>query len=112
MSRCPGCTSFGAVATKYRLLREHGLTLRALGNGLGMLLRGRFGQCLEKLDQALDGPVFPAAGSDCIPNTYEDWRRRRRLTNADREQMRAEVADMKAPPRISVIMPVYNVPER
>src|SRR5262249_41592475 len=39
---------------------------------------------------------------------YEAWRRRRELTAADRERLRAEAAAMPHPPRLSVLLPVAD----
>lgn len=45
-----------AFAAKLGLLHQYGLMRRATGNGLGLLLRGRFREFLRKLTGALDYP--------------------------------------------------------
>jgi GT2 family glycosyltransferase len=42
---------------------------------------------------------------------YELWRKRHEITDADRLRMRQVIAGWETPPLISVILPVYNVPE-
>jgi GT2 family glycosyltransferase len=43
---------------------------------------------------------------------YTRWRQQRQLTEAVRDQMRREAAAWPDPPLISVLVPVYNIPER
>ena len=74
---------------KLRRVRRLG---KVLLRGMSLLARGRL-------------PVFGRAN-----DAYEQWRQRRRLTEADRQRMRAEAAAMKDPPLVSVLMPVTPEP--
>jgi len=98
-----------AFWSKVKLLRQHGQVVAALCRGLGLLLRGRLAAFRTKLMQGLNGPALVPAGRNQA-REYESWRRRRQLTERDREQMRVEAAAMTDPPLLSVLMPVYNVP--
>jgi GT2 family glycosyltransferase len=44
-------------------------------------------------------------------SAYDAWQRRRALSDADRDRMRALQSTWPNPPRISVLLPVYNVEE-
>ncbi|HLX61800.1 MAG TPA: glycosyltransferase [Planctomycetota bacterium] len=75
---------------------------RSLKYGFKLLLNFKLKEFRQKL--------FPPDAS--IPqNAYEAWRARHTLTPERRAAMRDEIALWENPPTISVIMPVYNVPE-
>ncbi|HEY8504472.1 MAG TPA: glycosyltransferase, partial [Gemmataceae bacterium] len=97
-----------ALRRKIGLLSAYHCLGRTLRRGLGMLLRGRFREALGKVLQAFpdDRRLGPAGGA--TRTSYDVWRRRHALTDADRERIRSEVATWADPPLISVLMPVYN----
>jgi GT2 family glycosyltransferase len=49
--------------------------------------------------------------SSTAVSEYDLWRRRHVIDDAARQRMRDTLAQWKNPPKISVLMPVYNVPE-
>jgi glycosyltransferase involved in cell wall biosynthesis len=102
-----------AVSRKLQLLREHRNTGRVLVRGLTMLAQGRFRRFLTRVFRGLQGTEMAEQDRRVrkVTDDYEAWRQRRRLTDADRERMRADAAAMADAPRLSVIMPVYNTPE-
>jgi GT2 family glycosyltransferase len=101
-----------AFSCKLKLLLTHGRTWRAVGNGLGLLARGRFGRVKHKLLGALKGPSPLATPLEDAQHAYDAWRRRRQFTNTDRHRLRAEAAAMAHPPLISVILPPAGASER
>ncbi len=52
----PFAAAVSALRNKLAALRRYGLVKRALANGLGLLLRGRLGEFLEKLHEGLRWP--------------------------------------------------------
>ena len=75
---------------------------RSLKYGLKLLLNFNLTEFRQKL--------FPPDAS--VPqNAFEAWRVRQQITDQRRTEMRATIATWKNPPTISLIMPVYNVPE-
>jgi glycosyltransferase involved in cell wall biosynthesis len=101
-----------AIWGKLQKLREVQRTRSGLRKGLSLLLHGQLDTFADKLLNGLDRPALLVPGQfETTNEVYEAWRERRRLTDAHREQMRAETAAMTKPPLISVLMPVYNVPE-
>jgi GT2 family glycosyltransferase len=85
---------------KFQEIRTSGRLGRRMRKAAGLLLRGRFGEFTQKLSsnedaEASDRPWY-------LPV----------LTDAEREQMRAAAARWTDPPLISVLLPVYNAPER
>ena len=72
--------------------------------GLKLLLGGDFAK--------FHGQLVTNVESTTALSTYDLWRQRHALTDADRERMRAKAAEWgDAAPLISVILPVYNVDE-
>jgi GT2 family glycosyltransferase len=74
-----------------------------------LLFRGQLPKFRDKIDKGLEGPSFQAPGWYDANKAYQEWRNLHRLTDADREWMRREAAAFDQPPRISVLLPVYNV---
>jgi GT2 family glycosyltransferase len=75
---------------------------RSIKYGFNLLLHFNLKEFRQKL--------FPPDAS--IPqNAYEAWRARHRITPERRAAMREQIAAWDNPTTISVIMPVYNVPE-
>jgi glycosyltransferase involved in cell wall biosynthesis len=91
-----------ALQWKWSDMRARRNFSRSLKYGLRLLLRFNLREFRQKL--------FPPDAS--IPqNMFEAWRARNRITPEGREAMLKRSAAWKSPPTISVIMPVYNVPE-
>ncbi len=91
-----------ALKWKFDDMRARNNFSRSIRYGLKLLLHFNLGEFRLKL--------FPPDAS--IPqNAYEAWRVRNQLTPQRRDAMRAEFAAWKNPPLISVLVPVYNVPE-
>jgi GT2 family glycosyltransferase len=95
-----------ALAAKVRLLRKYAHTRQALWRAAGLLLRGDFGRLREKLFRGMNGPDLEGREPYDEGRAYEAWRRRRALTDADRERLRAEAAALADPPRFSVLLPL------
>lgn len=75
---------------------------RSLKYGLVLLLKLDFSTFREKF--------FPP--EMLLPQKqYEQWRTAHAITDSRRSEMRAKINAWKNPPLISVIMPVYNVPD-
>lgn len=75
---------------------------RSLTYGLKLLLKFNFREFREKL--------FPPEAS--VPQkAFEEWRVQHAITPERRASMRAELRTWQDAPSISIIMPVYNVPE-
>jgi GT2 family glycosyltransferase len=98
-----------ALGTKVRLLRQHGLVSRALFRGLELLAAGRFDVFRRKFFNALRQPSVEPVEFHDLDRDYQTWRRRRALHAADRERLRTAAGQMANAPKISVLMPVYNV---
>jgi GT2 family glycosyltransferase/SAM-dependent methyltransferase len=101
-----------ALAAKFRLLHRHRLVGRSLVRGLGLLATGRFSAFREKFFGAVRRPSSQVYDSHDLDHDYQEWRRQRALTKADRDRLREEAAQIQDPPRFSVLMPVYNVAPR
>jgi GT2 family glycosyltransferase len=71
--------------------------------GLKLLLSGDFSRFHRQL---LSNAQISTAVTE-----YDLWRRRHEITDLSRQKMRETIAGWKNPPKISVIVPVYNVPE-
>jgi glycosyltransferase involved in cell wall biosynthesis len=85
-----------------------GPTGLALGDALRLLLRGRWGEFKKRLLQNLPGPSPLAPPAQDPDEVYRAWRKRWTLTDADRDQMRAEAATLANPPVISVLLPLAD----
>jgi GT2 family glycosyltransferase len=101
-----------ALGSKLQLLQAHGLVGRCLFRGLRMLMRGELGVFYHKLFRGLSAPTLTGPDFANLNADYQEWRRRRRPTVADRQRMAATIAGMTDPPRFSVLLPVYNVAEK
>ncbi len=102
-----------ALQGKLGLLWAHdGLLPRALARGLGLLARGELRLFTHKLFRGLRPPSIVGPDYANLNADYQTWRRRRQLFASDRDRMRAQAAAWSEPPRISVLMPVYDPPER
>ncbi|HEY1381062.1 MAG TPA: glycosyltransferase family 2 protein [Gemmataceae bacterium] len=101
-----------ALRRKLRLLRAYRNTGPVLRRGLALLLTGRWGQVAAKWKLGLNDARCTRHGFYEPDKAYAKWVERRRLTNADRAEQRAWADGLAAPPRISVLMPTYNTPER
>ncbi len=71
--------------------------------GLRLLLKGDFSTFHRQL--------LTNAGGASAASDYEVWLNRHQLTDDSIQQMRSEMAAWQNPPKISIILPVYNVPE-
>jgi len=105
-------TVFDALRRKLRLLRAYRNTGPVLRRGLKLLMSGRWGMVAEKWRLGLDDPRCTRHGYYEHEKTYARWIENRRLTDADRAVHRAWADALPNPPTISLIMPVYNTPER
>jgi GT2 family glycosyltransferase/SAM-dependent methyltransferase len=97
-----------AVIGKLRQARPGPL----LRKGLRLLRQGRFGEFARRLFHGLRRPRFTDAGHYDVEAEYDAWRRRRLLTDADRQRLRREAEALADPPRLSVLMPVHNISEK
>lgn len=101
-----------ALLGKLMLLRSAGRTPHALVNGLKLLLRGRFKTLIEKLLHGVPAPSIHPTDWANTNQDYQLWRQQRRLTSTDRHRISLEIKAMLDPPKISVLCPVHNVPEK
>ncbi len=101
-----------ALRRKLRLLRAYRNTGPVLRRGLAMLLTGRWRTVAAKWRLGLDDPRCARHGFYEPEAAYEKWMARRQLTDADRANQRAWAAGLASPPRISILMPTFNTPER
>jgi GT2 family glycosyltransferase len=109
----PLVASCKAAWGKLKLILAHrGLLLPALGRGVQLLLRGELGTFAHKLFRGLPPSTIVGPDFTNLNEDYQIWRRRRALTDADRARMGKEIGAMTEPPRISVLLPVYNPPEK
>jgi GT2 family glycosyltransferase len=71
--------------------------------GLTLLLTGKWSTFHQQL----------VANFESITNGthYDAWRRQRQLTDTARQAMRVQIARWYPPPTISIVLPVFNVPE-
>jgi GT2 family glycosyltransferase len=100
-----------ALRTKCRAIRRHGQIGRSLVKGLGLLLRGRFRDFFRKGFKGLEVPATQTVQPYDLDRAYDLWRQRHPLTDRQRRQMQTACRALVAPPRISVLLPVYNVEE-
>jgi GT2 family glycosyltransferase len=103
---------FHALCAKLQLLRNARRLGLGLRTGLGLLLRGDLGRFKQKLVKEFKGSAYYDSTSALATYSYDLWRQARQLTEADRARLRAEAETLADPPLISVLVPVYNVPER
>jgi GT2 family glycosyltransferase len=101
-----------SLRRKLRLLRAYRNTGPVLRRGLTLFLTGRWGQVAAKWKLGLNDPRCIRHGFYEPEAAYEKWMARRRLTDADRAEQRAWADSLDDPPRISIIMPTFNTPER
>lgn len=99
-----------ALGGKLGLLWKYRCLGPALLRGLALLARGRVGTFVRKLYAGLDGNVNDTPEHYSHEDAYAAWVENRRLTDADRERLRAEAERMADPPVISVLVPTYNTP--
>jgi GT2 family glycosyltransferase len=99
-----------AVAKKLMLLKMYELSGRTIWNGVKMLLTGRFGKAVGKLTQTFGDDRRLGPSSMASRTTYDVWRRRRALSDAEKARQRRDSAAWVNPPTISLLMPVYNPP--
>lgn len=99
-----------ALLKKIMLLRMYELTGRTLWNGLKVLVTGRFGKVAGKLTQTFGDDRRLGPSSMAARTSYDVWRRRRELTDAEKQRQRTESVAWTNPPTISLLMPVYNPP--
>jgi GT2 family glycosyltransferase len=77
-----------------------------------MLLTGRWRTVAAKWKLGLNDPRCIRHGFYEPDAAYEKWVTRRRLTATDRSQQREWADTLDDPPRISILMPTFNTPER
>lgn len=76
--------------------------------GLKLLLTGRWGLFFRQLHaNAAERKEIPVHTAD-----YEVWCQQHEVSDAERRRMQQEIAKFRNPPRISVILPVYNTDEQ
>jgi len=75
----------------------------SLRRGIQLLLSGRFDTFYKQLltMAQIRGEV----------SAYDSWLQQHQITDAFRAQMRKDIASWQNPPTLSLILPVYNVPE-
>lgn len=101
-----------ALRRKFAMLRAHHNTGRVLLRGLWLLLTGQWQAVRERTVLGLTDPRHDQSAA-YEPNTaYRNWRQQHALTDTDRARLRAEAATMADPPRFSILLPVYNTPEK
>ena len=91
-----------ALRWKYRDMSTRRNFARSLKYGLGLLLKFNFKEFRQKL--------FPPEASN-TQQSYDVWCAKHALTPQRRVQLAAEAATWANPPLITVVLPVYNVPE-
>jgi len=101
-----------ALRRKLRLLRAYHNTGPVLRRGLALLLTGRWTQVAQKWALGLHDPRCTRHGFYEPQKAYDRWMEKHALTDADRAAQRDWAATAVAPPMISVLMPVYDTPER
>jgi len=79
--------------------------LKSAGKGAALLLTGRIPTLRTKLLASLGHGGYE-------PRAYDAWMRNHAITPERRAALRAEAEALAAPPKISVILPVYNPPEQ
>jgi GT2 family glycosyltransferase len=101
-----------ALRRKLRLLRAYRNSGPVLRRGLKLLATGRWRTVAEKWGLGLHDPRCPRLGYVDPHKLYERWMANRALSDADRAEQRAWSEDLQNPPKISIVMPVYNTAER
>jgi GT2 family glycosyltransferase len=104
--------AYDSLRRKLRLLRAYRNTWPVLGRGLAMFFTGRWGQVAAKWKLGLNDPRCIRHGFYEPDVAYEKWMARRRLTDNDRAEQRAWAEALDEPPRISILLPTFNTPER
>jgi O-antigen biosynthesis protein len=85
-------------------LSSRGRLLPGAIYGMKLLMNGKMDEFKEK--------IFNRAGRNTAEsNSYNQWLQENAITSEVRSRIAAESAQIKDPPLISVIMPVYNVSE-
>lgn len=97
-------TCFSALRAKLKQMRAERNAGSALRKGLSLLLRGDFGAFRRKLALSLE--------KEEDSRQYQAWIAARRFTDESRRNLRWIFEAMENPPLISIVMPVYNVPEK
>lgn len=105
-------TVFDALRRKLRLLRAYRNTGPVLRRGLKLFFTGRWRQVAQKWGLGLDDPRCTRHGYYEAEKAYAKWIENHRLTDEDRAEQRAWAEALPTPPTISLLMPVYNTPER
>jgi GT2 family glycosyltransferase len=101
-----------SLRRKLRLLKAYRNTWPVLGRGLALFFTGRWTTVAAKWKLGLNDPRCIRHGFYEPDAAYEKWLARRRLTDADRTEQREWAEGLDDPPRISVVMPTFNTPER
>jgi GT2 family glycosyltransferase len=91
-----------AVRWKYYDMRTRRNFSRSFKYGLGLLLKFDFREFAQKL--------FPPEASS-PQQCYETWRAKRFITPRRRALLAEELAQWPRAPLVSVLLPIYNVPE-
>ncbi len=95
-----------AIQTKIKEIKSNNRTGRAFKKGMGLLLKGDLRSFRRKLFQSLGG------GLDSREQDYQFWRETNKITEARRDEIRRAIRELQNPPLISIVTPVYNVPEQ
>jgi GT2 family glycosyltransferase len=101
--------NLGALGKNLRAWLGLGIRRPSVLVGLKLLLSGDWGTFCRQLKINAD-PASAAA--DLAGQEYRQWQRTNAITSARRNQMRRTLATWPNRPKISVILPVYNVPEK
>jgi GT2 family glycosyltransferase len=101
-----------SLRRKLRLLRAYRNTGPVLRRGFAMLFTGRWRAVAAKWKLGLNDPRCIRHGFYEPDAAYEKWVARRRLTATDRSQQREWAETLDETPRISILMPTFNTPER
>jgi GT2 family glycosyltransferase len=104
-------TIVDALRRKLRLLRAYRCTGPTLWRGLKLLLTGRWKKVAAKWALGLNDPRCTRHGFYEAKEAYKDWIERRQLADEDRMAHKEWAASLDDPPRVSILMPVYNTPE-
>ncbi len=100
-----------AMMSKLHLLLKYRCLGAAFLRGLGLLARGRVGEFVRKFYAGLEGNCGELPGKYDHVAAYETWREKRQLTDADRDRLRVQAAEMVNAPTISILLPTHNTPE-
>lgn len=91
---------------RLREVRRQGKLRPVLARGMRLLASGRWHELAEAVAKTA---VDDLSNND---HRYRVWMNRHALTNDDRAIIRKQITQMVNPPIISLIVPVYNVPEK